>query len=85
MVDRDLKRQGLARRVVAGLPSFLAPCRLIRGSDLLLTCLRSVGEEAVSRDPELCLYPLPLALPRISMMQIWHERTIAIGYAAGCV
>ncbi|CAI1779831.1 Symbiotic regulator homolog 1 [Serratia fonticola] len=75
LVDRDLQRQGLARKVVAGLSSFLAPSRLIRGSDLLLTCLRSVGEEAVARDPELRLYPLPLALPRIDMMQIWHERT----------
>lgn len=75
LVDRELQRQGLARKVVAGLSSFLAPSRLIRGSDLLLTCLRSVGEEAVARDPELRLYPLPLALPRIDMMQIWHERT----------
>lgn len=75
VVDRYLQRQGLARNVVAGLSSFLAPSRLIRGSDLLLTCLRSVGEEAVTRDPELRLYPLPLELPRVDMMQIWHERT----------
>lgn len=75
LVDRYLQRQGLARKVVAGLSSFLAPSRLIRGSDLLLTCLRSVGEEAVTRDPELRLYPLPLELPRVDMMQIWHERT----------
>ncbi|WON76256.1 LysR family transcriptional regulator [Serratia sp. UGAL515B_01] len=74
-VDRELQRQGLVRKVVAGLSSFLAPSRLIRGSDLLLTCLRSVGEDAIARDPELCLYPLPLSLPHIDMMQIWHERT----------
>lgn len=75
LVDRELQRQGLARKVVAGLSSFLAPSRLIRGSDLLLTCLRSVGEDAIARDPELRLYSLPLSLPRIDMMQIWHERT----------
>jgi DNA-binding transcriptional LysR family regulator len=75
LVDRELQRQALARKVVAGLSSFLAPSRLIRGSELLLTCLRSLGEEAVAHDPELRIYPLPLVLPSIDMMQIWHERT----------
>jgi len=62
---------------VAGLSSFLAPTRLVRGTDLLLTCLRSVGEEAAERDTNLCMYALPLALPKVEVMQIWHERTHA--------
>jgi DNA-binding transcriptional LysR family regulator len=63
--------------VAAGLSSFIAPTRLVRGTDLLLTCLRSLAEEAVERDPDLDMHPLPLELPRVELMQIWHERTNA--------
>ncbi|MNF92128.1 HTH-type transcriptional regulator SyrM 1 [compost metagenome] len=77
LVDRALQVRGLSRRVAAGLSSFIAPTRLIRGSDLLLTCLRSLAEEAVDRDSDLCMHPLPLVLPRVELMQIWHERTHA--------
>ncbi|WP_252270753.1 LysR family transcriptional regulator [Pseudomonas subflava] len=79
LVDRALQARGHARRVAAGLSSFIAPSRLIHGSEMLLTCLRSVAEEAVARDAELALHPLPpgLELPRVEVMQIWHERTDA--------
>jgi DNA-binding transcriptional LysR family regulator len=72
-----LQQRGLQRRIAAGLSSFVAPPRLLRGSDLLLTCLRSLAQEAVARDPELRMHPLPLELPRVEVMQIWHERTHA--------
>ncbi|SDD77039.1 transcriptional regulator, LysR family [Cupriavidus sp. YR651] len=77
IVDRALAARGLVRNVVAGLSSFVAPTRVIRGTDLLLTCLRSVAEEAVSRDPELVMLPVPFALPQVEVMQIWHARTDA--------
>lgn len=77
LVDRALAARGLTRKVAAGLSSFIAPPRLLRGTDLLLTCLRSVAEEAVAHDAALCMHPLPLALPRVEVMQIWHERTDA--------
>ena len=79
LVDRALQAQGQTRRVAAGLSSFIAPSRLVRGSQLLLTCLRSVAEEAVERDASLVLHPLPagLELPQVEVMQIWHERTDA--------
>ncbi|POG10240.1 LysR family transcriptional regulator [Pseudomonas putida] len=77
LVDRALRAAGHSRRIVAGLSSFLAPARLVRGTDLLLTCLRSVAEEAAERDTDLCMYALPLALPKVEVMQIWHERTHA--------
>ena len=54
-----LRAQGHRRRVIAGLSSFLAPARLVSGTDLLLTCLRSLAEDAAARDPELAVYPLP--------------------------
>ena len=77
LVDRALAARGLTRKVAAGLSSFIAPPRLLRGTDLLLTCLRSVAEEAVAHDAALCMHPLPLALPRVEVMQVWHERTDA--------
>ena len=77
LVDRALAARGLTRKVAAGLSSFIAPPRLLRGTDLLLTCLRSVAEEAVAHDAALCMHPLPLALPQVEVMQIWHERTDA--------
>ncbi|NOV24952.1 LysR family transcriptional regulator [Cupriavidus necator] len=77
VVDRALAAQGRQRKVVAGLSSFLAPSRLVRGTALLLTCLRSVAQEAVARDPDLLLLQVPFALPRVEMMQIWHARTDA--------
>ncbi len=77
MVDRALDKLGQRRRIVAGLSSFLAPTRLIRGTPWLLTCLRSVAEEAAQRDGSLRIHPLPLSLPRVDVMQIWHERTDA--------
>ncbi|TDF84338.1 LysR family transcriptional regulator [Pseudomonas sp. H9] len=76
-VDQALQAQGLKRRIAAGLASFVAPTRLIRGTDMLLTCLRSLAQEAVERDGDLCILPLPLSLPRVEVMQIWHARTDA--------
>ncbi len=77
LVDRALHAQGHRRKVVAGLSSFLAPARLVRGTDLLLTCLRSVAEDATERDQDLCHHPLPLKLAQVEVMQIWHQRTHA--------
>ncbi len=77
LVDRALRSLGMQRRVVAGLSSFVAPTRLLRGTNLLLTCLRSLAVEATERDDDLIMYPLPLTLPAIEVMQIWHERTHA--------
>lgn len=77
LVDKALHAEGLQRRIAAGLSSFVTPSRLIRGTDMLLTCLRSLAEEAVERDPDLCIYPLPLPLQRVEVMQIWHARTDA--------
>lgn len=76
-VDRALEARGLRRRIAAGLSSFLAPTRLVRDTAFLLTCLRSVAEEAAQRDPDLQIQPLPIDLPRVEVKQIWHERTDA--------
>ncbi|ALM51833.1 LysR family transcriptional regulator [Halomonas huangheensis] len=75
IVDRALDQLGTQRRVIAGVSSFLAPTRIVPNSDYLLTCLKSVAEQAVYLDASLCIHSLPLTLPSVDLMQIWHERT----------
>lgn len=75
LVDKALRGMGLSRRVAAGLSSFLTPPLLVAGSDLLLTCLRSVGEHACQHLPDLSLHPCPLPLRRVEVIQTWHQRT----------
>lgn len=75
VVDKVLEEQGHQRRIVAGLSSFLAPASIIEGSDLLITCLGSVAEQACNRAPELVSYLCPVELPKVEILQIWHQRT----------
>lgn len=75
LVDKALRTMGHSRHVVAGLSSFLAPPLLVAGSDLLLTCLRSVGERACGQIPDLTLHACPVSLRRVEVIQTWHQRT----------
>lgn len=74
-IDQALAERGLRRKVVAGVSSFLSPTRLLRGSPWLLTCLHSLAAEAVAQDADLVLHELPLKVPKVQIMQVWHERT----------
>ncbi|RTR06487.1 LysR family transcriptional regulator [Halomonas nitroreducens] len=74
-VDKRLREQGQARRIVAGLSSFTVPPLLVAQSDLLLTCLRSVAEQAVRSHPGLVIHECPLSLGRVAVIQAWHQRT----------
>ncbi|MEQ5833750.1 LysR family transcriptional regulator [Marinobacter sp. NFXS9] len=75
IVDKALEQQGRKRHVVAGLSSFMSPASLVEGSDLLITCLHSVAEEACRRMPDLVRYPVPIELPEVDILQTWHQRT----------
>ncbi|WP_237055471.1 LysR family transcriptional regulator [Microbulbifer sediminum] len=75
IVDRALQERGEKRRVVAGLSSFLAPPAMVRNSDLLLTCLRSIAGEATQRYPDLEIHRVPIPLEPVQVVQTWHQRT----------
>lgn len=75
LVDRHLRELGRDRRIVAGLSSFTVPPCLVAESDLLLTCLASVAEEATRRDARLVSHPCPLPLGEVGVIQVWHRRT----------
>ncbi|KXS34109.1 MULTISPECIES: LysR family transcriptional regulator [Idiomarina] len=77
LVDQKLAELGRERSIVAGLSSFIVPTRLLTGTRWLLTCLRSIAEQATVLDDNLVILEPPLDLPNVQVMQIWHERTDA--------
>lgn len=75
IVDKVLEGQGLKRKITAGVSSFLSPSAIIRDSDMIVTCLRSIAEQACQEHEDLVNYPSPVELPNIDIRQIWHTRT----------
>jgi DNA-binding transcriptional LysR family regulator len=74
-LDRILHTMGIERRIVASLPHYLAIPAVVRGTDLvahsrkrLINIFRSSSELAVFP------IPLPLKVPDLIFLQIWHER-----------
>ncbi|MFC0180791.1 LysR family transcriptional regulator [Thorsellia kenyensis] len=74
-IDAKLSELSLKRQIIAGISSFFSSAQLIKNSDLIVTCLRSIAEQFVANDDSLIIYELPLVMPKIKIMQIWHERT----------
>lgn len=69
-LDEALARLGLARRVVAAVPTEAAAFAFVRGTDLLVAV---PGSTAVA-DPDLVPLPLPLDLPPARVYLSWHQR-----------
>ncbi len=74
-VDRALASLGLRRRVALRLSHFLGVVDLIRASDLVTTLPRQLLL-ALGAPPERLLPP-PLALPKLMVRVVWHERVHA--------
>ena len=74
-VDKKLKELGKKRTVVLGAGSFLVLPQVIRGSDLLLTCLKPIADNAVAIFTDLAMQAPPIDLPIIELDQVWHSRT----------
>jgi DNA-binding transcriptional LysR family regulator len=71
-VDIALHERGLARRVVASVPSVLVATRVLETSDFV-----AVFPSALARREAHLLksYPLPVAIPKLKLAMAWHERT----------
>lgn len=76
IIDRELSRMGLSRRVVAGTASFLTLGAVVARSELLLTLPRRLAAQFAEQLP-IEVHPLPLKAPRLRIVQAWHERTHA--------
>jgi DNA-binding transcriptional LysR family regulator len=73
-IDVALAKQGLQRRVVAGIDNFFTPGWVVAQSDLALSAPHHLIEHYCSYLP-LVERPLPFEVPGFSVVQIWHERT----------
>jgi hypothetical protein len=71
LVDKALAAQGLKRRVVMHVPTFLGVARIAAGTDLIVTTPRLLVQ-TLSRSDEVRLLPPPL--PTYDVKQHWHER-----------
>lgn len=73
ILEREIARQGITRRVVLKIPSFLGAAFVIEHTDLLLTVPRRLGDVLQGRGAFRFL-PVPFPLPEYEVKQHWHER-----------
>jgi DNA-binding transcriptional LysR family regulator len=72
-LDEALARLGLARHVVATVPTQAAALEFVRGSDLLISVPEATARSAAA-DRGLAVLPLPLDLPLAPVYLSWHQR-----------
>ena len=73
MIDQELARQGIRRRIALTIPSFLGAAFVVERTDLLMIIPRLLGELLRGRG-EFRILPLPFAMPDYAVKQHWHER-----------
>ncbi len=73
MLEREIARLGIKRRIVLKIPSFLSAGFVIEHTDLLLTIPRRLGDVLQGRGAFRIL-PVPFPLPDYEVKQHWHER-----------
>jgi DNA-binding transcriptional LysR family regulator len=73
MLEREIGRLGIKRRIALKIPSFLSAAFVIEHTDLLLTIPRRLGDVLQGRGAFRIL-PVPFALPDYEVKQHWHER-----------
>src|SRR5450631_1395175 len=74
-LDDIFAAMGLARRVVATVPHYIAVPALIRGTDLIAhTRRRLVNVLRISSNLVVFRIPVPIRIPELSFEQIWHPR-----------
>lgn len=73
IVDREIARQGIARRIALRIPNFLGVAFVIEHTDLLVTIPRRLGEVLEGRG-HFRVLPVPFTLPAYAVKQHWHER-----------
>lgn len=72
-IDEALASLGLARRVVASVPTFSAALLMAARTDLVARCGRSLHTPLAQR-LGLAVFDIPLDLPPLPVAQAWHTR-----------
>jgi DNA-binding transcriptional LysR family regulator len=72
-VEAELQRKKKQRHIAASVSSFLTSGPVVANSDLALTAPSKLVDRFVSHLP-LRTYQPPISLPKINIVQVWHER-----------
>jgi DNA-binding transcriptional LysR family regulator len=73
VVDGAIEKLRIPRRILLGLPGFLALGAIVSTTDLIATVPRGIGE-ILARKGELRLLECPVKVPSYSVKQHWHAR-----------
>lgn len=73
LLEREIERLGIRRRVAMECPSFLAAAFVVEHTDLVLTVPSRLGDILQGRG-EFRVFPVPFGLPEYEVKQHWHER-----------
>lgn len=74
MVDEQLERRGLARRIALAIPHFLQVPFVVAETDCIATLAERVAQRFVTLLP-LKIFPPPLEVPGFPVSILWHTRT----------
>ncbi|MBU8896525.1 LysR family transcriptional regulator [Corallococcus sp. M34] len=73
IVDLELAKRGLSRRIALRLPYFLITPAILERTDCVVTAPRRMVE-AFSHHHALDVFPPPIPLRTFDVRQVWHER-----------
>ena len=73
IIERALVKHGLEERIVLRVQNFLVLPSIIAATDLIALVPHSVGSQ-LSRQNDVRLLPVPIAIPAFDVKQCWHER-----------
>jgi DNA-binding transcriptional LysR family regulator len=73
LIEEELARRGLVRRIGIEVPSFLAGLLVVAGSDFLMNVPLPLAKEAAAA-LGLRLREAPIVLPTVRFALAWHAR-----------
>jgi DNA-binding transcriptional LysR family regulator len=73
MASQQMKKHGYDLQYRAGVSNFLSPARMLIHTDMILTCPRKLALSFIEMGHH-DLLELPIEIPSISVIQVWHER-----------
>lgn len=73
IIDREIERQGIKRRIALQIPNYLGAALLVEHTEHLVTIPSRLGDVLQGRGA-FRIFAVPFALPSYEVKQYWHER-----------
>ncbi len=73
IIDREIARQGIIRRIALQIPNFLGAAFVAENTDLIVTIPTRLGD-LISGRGSFRTFPVPFPLPDYDVKLHWHER-----------